>query len=83
MKKLVTLILALSGMAAFAVTAADFRVKPFLVSTAAQGPIITQAVAQPSLRHILLPDGQTSSCKDANWPYISVQCLERETDSGV
>ncbi len=77
MKTLFTLILALSGMISFAVVAADVRAESLVVSTAAQGPMVNpQAFAGFSIRHILMPHGQTSNCKDANWPYIPVQCLE-------
>ncbi len=67
MKTLFTLTLALSGMLSFTVVAADVRVKSLVVSTAVQGPVANpQAFPQFSIRHILIPHGQPSNCKDAN-----------------
>lgn len=81
MKKLIILISAVSGLAAFAVTAADLGANPVNVSTAA--PVAPQKAFEPSIRHILMPPEQTGSCERANWPHIPAECLERVPTSGA
>ncbi|PWW01650.1 hypothetical protein DFR52_102313 [Hoeflea marina] len=81
MKKLATLILALSGMAAFAVAAADSHTSPVLIQTAATATPSMQP--QSSVRRILMPASQSVSCKRATWPYIPDECLERVPASQI
>jgi|GEM_PF-2937529 len=77
MKPLVTLILSLSGIVAFAVAAEDVKAETLIATAVDRGPVVTPGVPHIAIRRILMPDRQSTSCNDANWPYIPARCLER------